>query len=179
MKKGEVRSLDDGTSLGELISHKADLGHPLFGEALHEYLKKHITTTGKSTVPRFTIGLVTSLDEAEKHLKSGYDLLKKKNARAVSFSIDYGHWLNMAFELYSIDKLAGKTEKTWKEWLETTVGIQGSYARKLWEVAKILWPYPLFGSLGLPFSEVYKPRRQIQAMVATDADVAQYWQQAN
>ena len=85
----------------------------------------------------------------------------------------------MAFELHSIEKLAGKISVTWKEWLEENVGIQDSYARKLREIAKTLGKYPRFRTLGLSFSEVYQHRKQIQGMLITNSTVAQYWQQAN
>ena len=124
-------------------------------------------------------GLFTNLQGILEHLKSGYDLLKKQNSLCLAASLDYGEWLNMAFELYSLEKLAEKITVTWKEWLEATVGIQDSYARKLREVAKLLCKYPRFKSLGLSFSEIYQRRKQIQVMLATDSSVAKYWHQAN
>ena len=163
--------------LRKLMNLEANTPKALFGGALQEYLVKHIITTEKTTIPQLRSGLVTSLDQATEHLKNGYEILKKKNARAGAFCIDYGEWLNLAFELHSIDKLAGKTETTWKEWLESTVGIQDSYARKLRDLARILGRYPRFRKLGLPFSEIYKHKGQIQAMLATDESVAQYWEQ--
>lgn len=90
------------------------------------------------------MGIVTSLENILDNLKSGYKIIQKQNYVMLSSSIDYGEWLNIAFELHSTEKLAGKISETWKEWLLEKVGIQDSYARKLREIAKLLGKYPHF-----------------------------------
>ena len=146
---------------------------------LHKYLIQKIADTNAGNCPKVSdICMFTSLENILDNLKSGYEALKKQNA-FTSDSIDYGDWLNVAFELHSIAKLAGKTSETWKEWLEAKVGIQDSYARKLREIATIMGKYPRFRTLGLSFSEIYQRRKQIESMLIIDRTVAQYWQQAN
>ena len=166
--------------LKSLLGDRKKESKLLFGQDLQKYLAEKIVTKDEVTCPKVSdAGLFTNLQGILEHLKSGYDLLKKQNSLCLAASLDYGEWLNMAFELYSLEKLAGKITVTWKEWLEATVGIQDSYARKLWEVAKLLCKYPRFRSLGLSFSEIYQRRKQIQVMLATDSSVAKYWHQAN
>jgi len=111
------------------------------------------------------------------HLKTGYDLLKKANATSLATSIEYGKWLEVAFELHSLENL-GDT-MTWKEWLNENIGIQDSYARKLREMAKILGNYPRFSLLGLSFSEIYQRRKQIQSMLVLNANYAKFWRDTN
>ena len=85
----------------------------------------------------------------------------------------------MAFELHSIEKLAGKITDMWKQWLEANIGIHESYARKLREISKLLDKYPRFRTVGLSFSEIYQRREQVQDMLITDSTVAQFWQETN
>lgn len=152
----------------------------LFGKNLHKYLVQKLAKTETVTCHTVSeVGVFSNLKDILDNLKSGYDLLKKQNAATLSCYLDYGEWLNVAFELHSIEKLAGKVSGTWKEWLEKNVGIQDSYARKLREISKLLGKYCRFRSVGLSFSELYQHRKQIQAMLTTDNNVAQFWQQAN
>lgn len=167
--------------LGRLLGDRKQMSKKvLSGEDLHEYLIGKRATQDIVTCPKVSdAGPFTNLENILEHLKSGYKGLKKQNSNTIAVCIDYGDWLNVAFELHSIEKLAGKISVTWKEWLEANVSIQESYARKLREIEKLLGKYPRFRTLGLPFSEIYKHRKQIQAMLITDSSVAQYWQQAN
>jgi len=54
-----------------------------------------------------------------------------------------------AFEIHSIAKLAGKRSDTWKEFIETHIGIRDSYARKLREIATL---FKIIHSSKLPFA---------------------------
>ena len=129
----------------------------LSGKDLHEYLVEKRVTQDKVTCPKVSdAGLFTNLENILEHLKSGYKGLKKQNSGTIAVCIDYGDWLNVAFELHYTEKLAGKISVTWKEWLEANAGIQDSYARKLREIAKLLGKYARFRTLGLPFSEIYQ-----------------------
>ena len=116
----------------------------------------------KFTCPKvYEAGLCTStsLEDILDNLWSGYDLLKKQNSCTLSASVDYGTWLNVAFELHRCENIMGNFSGTLKEWLEKNVGIQDSYAIKLSEITKLLGKYPHFRALGLSFSEVYQWRK--------------------
>lgn len=166
--------------LKSLLGDRKKESKLLFGQDLQKYLAEKIVTMDEVTCPKVSdAGIFTNLQDMLKHLKSGYKVLKKQTSVTLAVCIDYGDWLNVAFELHYIEKLAGKMSVTWKEWLEVNVGIQDSYARKLREVAKLLCKYPRFRSLGLSFSEIYQRRKQIQSLLTTDNNAAQYWQQAN
>jgi len=116
-----------------------------------------------------------SLEDVLTFLQNGYKIVKIQNSNTLSAYIDYGEWLNIAYELHYIDKLSGKITDTWKQWLAKHVGIQESYARKLREINKLLHHYPHFKYLGLSFSEVYRRRKEIQSMLVLN-DVAElYW----
>ena len=83
-------------------------------------------------------------------------MIKRQNCSILRYYIDYGDWLNVAFELHYLDKLADKVTFTWKDFIEREIGIQDSYARKMREIAKVLGKYPRFRKLGLSFSEIQK-----------------------
>ncbi len=119
----------------------------------------------------------TNLESVLDGLKSGYKIIKKQNSVSLSAILDYGDWLNIAFHFHSTEKQQGKSLLNWKEWLDRSVGIQDSYARKIRETSKLLGNFPRFRLLGLPFSEVYLRRKEIESMLVSDRRVAQYWQE--
>ena len=138
--------------LKSLLGDRKKESKLLFGQDLQKYLAEKIVTKDEVTCPKVSdAGLFTNLQGILEHLKSGYDLLKKQNSLCLAASLDYGEWLNMAFELYSLEKMAGKITVTWKEWLEATVGIQDSYARKLREVAIYCVNIPASDHWAFPF----------------------------
>lgn len=167
---------DIKTLLTDHIKKKPNL---LSGRDLHEYLMdKQLAVAGATCPTVAEVPFITNLESIVINLKSGYEILKKHNSVSLSNSLYFGEWLDVAFDLHAAEKEAGKVSSTWKYWLEKNVGIQDSYARKLREMSKLLTKYPRFGTLGIPFSEIYQRRKQIQGMVTSDRDIAQYWQQA-
>ena len=134
---------------------------------LHEYLLQHVVGTEKIKCPTVSdVKNVVTFENVLDYLKPGYEILKRQNCSTLLASISYGEWLNIAFELHSIAKLAGKTFGTWKEFIETNIRIQDSYARKLREIATLFGNYPRFKTLGLTFAEIYSRRNQIKSMLA-------------
>ncbi len=179
--EGKVMPKKPKGNLSHLLGHHKHTSKILLGKDLHEYLTENIVRRDGKVIKCQKVseaGPFTSLENTLKHLKSGYKLLKLTNRSIIGTYIDYGDWLNVAFELHYMDKMAGKILGTWKEWLEANVGIQESYGRKLREVAKLLGKYPRFRTLGLPFSDIYQRRKQIQAMLSTDSDCNKFWQDA-
>lgn len=83
--------------------------------------------------------------------------------------------LNVAFKLHEIEKRTGKLSNMWKQWLQDTVGIQVSYARKLKEIVKILTNSPRFRKLGLSISDIYQLRKEIYSLLKTNAIAAKFW----
>ena len=108
---------------------------------------------------------------------SGYEGLKKSNCAALAVSIDYGDWLNVAYELH-YNTQAGLRTDSWKEWLKTNVGIGDSYARKLRTISDVFGKSPGFRKLGLSVSEVYGNTRAIKSLLTIDAGAAAYWRTA-
>jgi hypothetical protein len=152
----------------------------LTGQELHDYLVKSCATSSSVSCPKIgEVRSFASLEGIKAHLISGYQGLKKANSGTIAASIDYGDWLNVAFELHSIAKLAGKETGSWEKWLYDNVGIKASYGRKLRAISEVLGKYPGFRKLGLPISDLYGLLKQIKGLLVTDIDAAKYWQQVN
>ena len=67
------------------------------------------------------MGPLTSLECIKMQLQHGFEHLKQQNPFHLCVSLDYGQWLNIAFELHARDKIAGRIQETWKQWLENNI----------------------------------------------------------
>ena len=123
----------------------------------------------------FRSGGIYNLANIEEYLKSGYNRLKHSNSTSIAASIEYGEWLNVAFELHSLETMQGQQTLSWKEWLQEKVGIGDSYARKLRSISDVLGKYESFKKLGLPIADVYNLLMPIKGMLLTNAKIATYW----
>ena len=72
----------------------------------------------------------------------------------MAISMDYGNYLNMAFDFFSLYKdQNGIRGVTFKQWLDVNVGISDSYGRKLRKISKDFIMFPKLKKLGISFSE--------------------------
>ena len=142
------------------------------GTKLHEYLLQYLVADVSTPFDQPTE--ITTLLDAQQHLKRGYEHLRQQNSASLRASIDYGYWLNIVYEIYERAKITGKVKGTWARWLATNVGIKDSYARKLRVVAMLLDGYPRFKRLSMIFAEVYTRRKEIGEMLQ-QPDIATYW----
>ena len=180
---GKILPTKPKKELKSLLKPEGKENRKLFGRRLHEYLKKHIVGTKEN--------YFYSLKEAEDHnpfktlkdalgyLKSNYEVLKQSNNKTVHRSLQYGDWLNRAFQFYEKEKLAGTIKRTWEDLLSKEIKIDDSYARKLRAVARVLSGYDRFKRIGLPFNELHKYLKEIQNMLDTDSEVAEFGKQTN
>ena len=162
-----------------LLGEEKKRSTTLVGQELHNYLVKNCVTGHPVECPKYSAGLITRLADIQEYLKSGYEGLKKTRCATIKAAIDYGEWLNAAYELHYRESQAGEQTASWKEWLEMNVGIGDSYGRKLRAISEVLGKYPRFSNLGLPVSEVYGRRRQIKNLLETDVAAKMYWAAAN
>lgn len=148
----------------------------LTGDVLHAYLVQNLSTSENETCPKVDeVGSFVNLPSIIPHLQTGYSILKRYNASQLGVSIDYGNWLNVAFELHSIEKLTKKTTQTWKDWLLINVGICDFYGRKLREISTLLKNYGKFRRIGLSFSEIYSRRNEIRSMLILNPEHSKFW----
>jgi hypothetical protein len=152
----------------------------LVGQKLHEYLVTKCVGPYEVSCPTvIQVGSFGSLEDIKIHLISGYELLKNTNSRTLATSIDYGDWLNVAFELHTMEQNSGNEISSWENWLHENVGIGTSYGRKLRKISEVLGKFPGFRRLGLSITEVYEKIKQIKSLVLTNVKAAEYWQQAS
>ena len=164
--RGDLRTLLD-------VSKKTS--ETLLGEALHNYLVQNLVEQDVVTCPLVSDVKPTKFEDTVDFLKRGYKMVKRQNCVTLCTSIDYGEWLNVAFELHYRDKLAGRISVSWKEFIDTEIGIKESYARKLREIASLLGKFSRFKKLGLSFFEIYQRRKEIANMLMLDCRLAEYW----
>lgn len=147
---------------------------------LHDYLTRKIVSIPEHVTLSdgpLSVNQNASLSDILPILKDGYKILQKAHARVIGVSLDYGSWLNAAYKIFELNKGAGKVRGSWANWLKENVGISDSYARQLRELANKFEPYKKIQSLSVPFSELWKRKLEIEHMLITDVEVAEFWKQ--
>ena len=97
------------------------------------------------------------MDQISPHLVAGYERVRKQNAVGLRLFLEYGCWLELAYELFKLKTWKGQNggSGTWQEWLTVNVGICPRYSQMLREVAKLLQNYSRFQNVGISCSEIY------------------------
>ena len=109
----------------------------LTGDNLHQYLLQYIVEKQSPVLVNWPRNASTLL-VLQNHLKFGFVYLQQQNSSSLCATIEYGYWLNVAYDLHEREKITDRTKGTWKHWLVGTVRIKDSYARKLRTVAALL-----------------------------------------
>ena len=135
----------------------------LMGSELHFYLKNKIVTKifeceipepclflQHNNVPNPTLNYLLPL------LQEGYSVLQSINAKTIHLSLNYGMWLNVAFNVFELSKGAGLVTGSWSSWLRNTVGLSESYARQLRDLSDKFSQYKKIHYLSITFTELYK-----------------------
>lgn len=149
----------------------------LSGMELHFYLTKRVSRQQEqhsSVCMEWPVHPPKTLSDLQDYLERGYASIQNKSATLLGLTIEFGNWLNVAFRLHESEKKTGKREESWKQWVGRTIGIQDAYSRKLRCMASILSDFPMFKRLAMPFSEIYRHRKEIQEMLK-DEDIAALW----
>ncbi|XP_063428647.1 uncharacterized protein LOC134711741 [Mytilus trossulus] len=152
-------------------------------EDLHQYLKTKeidVTKTVRKEVFFFSASDITTPNIAVVKLLEGYRQIQRQEATSMCFNLQYGHLLDVTFELYAKEKESGLQQQKWDDWLKQNIGVSSSYSRKLREISRLLRPYmPRFSTVGLPFIEVYSMRKELKAMFSYSEEIRQYWSTQN
>ena len=120
----------------------------------------------------------TDLNQIRPHLVAGYERIRKQNVVGLRVLLEYGCWLEVAYELFRLKKWNGQNgdSGSWQNWLKVKVGICPRYSQMLREVAKLLQNYSRFQNVGISFSEGYRRKEQITILLQTNSIAACYWQ---
>ena len=147
------------------------------GALLHEKLKSMIVYGNAENIMKLDdVHNIVTLQDMSEHLLLVYKAWKKSNSTGLEASIEYGKWLNHAFELHKIAKLSKTVSETWDAWLKNNVGISRRHSYRLRELATLLQNYPLFTHIGMAWTEIHNLRKEIKEMLS-DADIASFWKQ--
>lgn len=149
-------------------------------DELNDFLMKHIVDDYFSMIIKVdSISSVhlANLESLSGILRTGFHTLKKQHKQMLASSLDYGVLLNVAYEVFELQKLGGKSIGTWKNWVLTNIGISDRYERELREMSRILSNYPKFRQLGIPFADLRKMKNLIEYHLKTNQAFARFWQQ--
>ena len=141
---------------------------------LHTYLISKLVDSPPDRMPTLATRY-TTLNDMLEDLRSGYECIKGRNARLISDYIDYGEWLNVAFEHFEWKKLSGTMTGTFDGWLEQNVEIKGPYARMLRDIAKRFGKYKKIRQLGISFRELYNYKKDMMRMFEENEEIEEFW----
>jgi len=148
----------------------------LTSEELHEYLKLNIVDKAPERMPKLdTLNIKTSLREMIPDLIKGFRCLRGINKKLISRSMDYGAWLNVAFDKFDLQKKRGLMKVTWSKWLKKYVGISDSHARHLREIAILFGEYKKIRNLGITFKELFQLKKEILNMLHENEEWSEFW----
>jgi len=148
----------------------------LRGMELHQHLKSKLVTrivnddiTAPPTAGNFTLSSLLPT------LTLGFDILKGMNARSLRSCLNYGLWLNIAYQTFEYSKGQGSVKGSWANWLTKNVGISSSYARQLRDLSAKFAHYKKMHNLSIPIKDLYKIRYEILHMLNSEPDIANFW----
>lgn len=164
-------------NLGQLLVEKKETTIMSAFE-LNDLLERQIVTDEDffSTIIQVNQNYLTSIETLKPYLQSGYKTLTKLNKKTLASNLDFGDMLNVAFELFEVQKLGGKIIGTWKDWVQTNIGISDRYERELREMSRILTKHKKFRKLGMSLDELRKIKIPIEYHLKTNAEFAKLWQ---
>jgi hypothetical protein len=143
-------------------------------ESLHGYLVKNIVENipDNFTYPSIRdLQTVPELNDIIPTLKTGHLFVQKANSVNITAFLEYGEWLNLAFQLHKKAIITNKISEPWSKWLSEHVGLNERYARKLREMSILLKKYPMFKKIGISFSELYDIRKKVEIMLETNKQI--------
>ena len=117
------------------------------------------------------------LAHIKESLVLGYKSLQRRHANTLAASIDYGYYLNVAYDFFKLEKDKGliASHVTFQHWLADNVGISDSYARKLRKLAADFYEYRRIRKLSITLTELWQRKEQIKCMMGVFPDVAAFW----
>jgi len=161
-------------NISSLLNSEKQPSTKLSGQELHEYLLANMAAEVSNSQLKWE---PTDLNKIKDTLVLGYQALQQAHSNTFATAIDYGYFLNKAFDYFTFLKDTGKMQPglTFQHWLKDNVGISDSYARKLRSIAITFFGYGRFRKLGISFEEFYKRREEIRVMLSLEKDIASFW----
>lgn len=149
----------------------------LSGLELHKYLSEKIIilVSPPATCPGLQFVNVDSLEGIKSYLKAGYDLISRQTTTTLQSYLEYGRYLNFAYQLHQVTKWTGQKVVSWENWLKDNVGITASFSRKLREMAKLVGEHKKFRTINISFTELYQRRKQIENLLTIHKEVNEFW----
>ena len=161
------------------IMGKNKIKKVLRGAQLDEYLKSKLMIEGELVgeiwQPPIPAAINYTLDSLVPALQNGNALLNSRKVKSLRSSLNYGLWLNLAFQRFEFSKGAGLVKGTWSNWLIKNVGISAGYVRQLRDLAEQFAHYKMMHYLSISIKDLYKMRCEIVHMLSIDQSIANFW----
>ena len=102
---------------------------------------------------------------------------QRRNSKSLSSYVQLGIRLQAGAELYEDEKLLGRVEGTFDNWIKKNAKMSSRHARKLREIARVIQHYPRLHCLTLSLTEVYQRLASIRKVLEIP-EYQQFWSQA-
>ena len=101
---------------------------------------------------------------------------EQNHSSSLAADIKLGSLLEAGCKLFQKEKILGRINGTFDDWMTKTAKISPRHARKLRAVARVFTPFPQLCKLPLPTTEVYNRLSQIRKVLEVP-EYQSYWQQ--
>ena len=107
-------------------------------------------------------------------LQKGVKNVKKQDAQTMMIYIQFGHFLNLCKKWFDKEREEGRIVQNWAQWLKEKCDYSDDHARKLRALAKVLYGYPQFFTVGLPVRYIFSKLKQISSMLQV-SEFREFW----
>ena len=99
---------------------------------------------------------------------------QRQNSKSLSSYVQLGIRLQAGAKLYEDEKLLGRVQGTFDEWIRKNAKMSSRHARKLREIARVIQHHPRLHSLTLSLTEVYQRLASIRKVLEVP-EYKEFW----
>ncbi|KAJ7394718.1 hypothetical protein OS493_000544 [Desmophyllum pertusum] len=166
------------TSLNRLFLEDNSPQNDETESSTHEYLKTKLTQESLPIFSSLSLSDSESWNTVSEKIKNTNQRCQRGSGVCLSGHIQLGHLLEAGAKLYRDEKLLGRAEGTFDEWVRKNVQMSSRHARKLRAVARVIQPFPRLHNLALSLTEVYKRLPSIRRVLEIK-EYKEFWSLAS
>ena len=145
-------------------------------EETHEFLKSKLSSLSLSMLTALDLSDTESWKAIALRIESFAMSCEQNHSSSLAADIKLGFLLEAGCKLFQNEKILGRIDGTFDDWMTKTIKISSRHARKLRAVARVFSPFPRLCKLSLPTTEVYNRLSQIRKILEVP-EYQSYWQQ--
>ncbi|KAJ7358941.1 hypothetical protein OS493_020784 [Desmophyllum pertusum] len=166
------------TSLNRLFLEDNSPQNDETESSTHEYLKTKLTQESLPIFSSLSLSDSESWNTVSEKIKNTNQRCQRGSGVCLSGHIQLGHLLEAGAKLYRDEKLLGRAEGTFDEWIRKNVQMSSRHARKLRAVARVIQPFPRLHNLALSLTEVYQRLPSIRRVLEIQ-EYKEFWSLAS